>query len=377
MMPRNYCLAASVLVMVALVLPQTSAAQDLQYSSTTKLELAGTAGRVMNVVSRLGGGSEETKETVYLKEDRMRTDDEGSSTILDLRQQRYVILNHDQKTYAVMAFSEMAQMAEQMAAATEDAVDEARSEAGQQTEEHPGAEGDSATMEYDLKVERTGESKTIRGHRAERVLMVMTAKGTQVAEQEGEEDVEGSLVLANEMWVTTDSNGEMAPLFAFQEQMAESMAASFEGIGTSAQAMGDGLQAAFASDPRMGEMMKDAAEEMSELDGFPLITMMKMVMVPGDLEFDAKTAFEGEPEKKEEVSATQRAGRMARSFARSRFGRGSKDDAEKEEAPAEPTQTTLMTVTTEITDVQRSSLSEDLFSIPSDYAERTLTTMHE
>lgn len=369
--------ALSALLLIALVLPQQSAAQDLQYTSTTKLELEGAAGRAVNFVSRLTGQSNETTETVYLRGNRMRTDDEGSSTILDLDQQRFIMLNHEAKTYAVMPFSQMAEMAEHMAERAEEAIEEARSE---MSDEDAAAMQRSAEedvqIEYDLKVERTGEVRDIRGHRAERVLMIMSARGKQQNPEDGQEPAEGALVLANEMWLTTDRSGELEPLFDFQERMGQGMQESFGDMAASGQSMGDAFGAAFASDPRMGEMMKGAAEEMSKMDGVPLISVMKMVAVPGKMEFDVALAF-GEKEEKEQVSASQRAGRAARSFMRGRFGRGNDAAEVEEEQEPELKQSTLLSITTEISDVQHAALSDDLFAAPADYEERTLMTLHE
>ncbi len=377
-MRRSFFIPALVvLLLVALTIPPSAQSQDLQYSSTTKLELSGAAGRAVNFISRLTGNSNETTETVYLKGNRMRTDDEGSSTILDLDAKRFVILNHENKTYTVMPFSDMAQMAEEMTANMEEAMREAQSEMSEEDRAamRRAQEDEDVEIEYDLKVERTGEMRDIRGHRAERVLMIMTARGKQKVEQEGEEeDLEGSLVLANELWLTSDNAGELEQMFAFQEQMGQSMTESFSGMNS--HSMDESFSAAFASDPRMGEMMANAAEEMAKLEGYPLISVMKVVMVPGDLEFDSELAFGDAEEEKEEVSTAQRAGRMARSFMRGRLGRGN-DDEPKEEEPRELKQSTLLTATTEISDVQNTALGDDMFAVPADYEERTLATMHE
>lgn len=365
----------AVLLLLSTTLAPSATAQDLQYTSTTKFELAGTAGRAMNFLSRLGGGNS-SDETVSISGKHMRTDSDNSSTIIDLESGRFIMLDHDNRMYTVMNFSEMTEMAEQMSAQAETMLEEAQAEAPT-TDNGRSLEEASAEIDYDVQVNRTGETRTIRGHRAERVLMTLSARGRTTPEAEGEEAVEGALVLANEVWLTTDPSGELQPLFDFQEEMASTMMSEFAEFSSQAQAMGEGLQSAFAADPRMGEMMKEASEELSKMEGVPLVSVMKLVAVPGTMDFNARMAFEGE-EPKEEVSTTRRAGRLARGILSNRLGRGNdNDEPEEEAAEVEPRQSTLMTMTTEVSDVQRTSLSNDLFTIPEGYSERNIMGMFE
>lgn len=366
---------AGALLLSVLLLPESLLAQDLQYTSKTRFELPGAAGRAMNVVSRIAGGSNESVETVYLRGKYMRTDTDETSTIFDLENGRFVMLDHDRKTYSVMNFTDMAAMAEEMAGRAEEAMAEARAEADADARRE--LEEANAEIEYDVDVRRTGQTRTINGHRAERVLMTLSARGRAIAENEGEEDVEGALVLANEMWLTNDPSGDLQPLFDFQEQMAKDMMGEMDEFGAQAQSFGEGLQSAFAADPRMGGMMEKAAEEMSKLDGVSLLSTIKLVAVPGNLQFDADAAFSDEGAKSNDTSVAQQATRAARGFLRGRLGRGNNDDAEEEEQDRTPKQSTIMTVVTEIADVQRASLSDDLFAIPSGYTERDLMNFYE
>lgn len=374
---------STTLFLVLLILPftvsESVSAQDLQYTTSTRMELEGTAGRVVNFLSRFAGRSDNPGETVYVKGNYMRTDTDGSSTILDLDDARFLFLNHEAKTYAEMKFADMADMAQDAVTQYEEAIEEARQEA--QKEADYQAEEMDLDLEYDVKVDRTGETRNIRGHRAERVLMILTAKGSHMVEQEDgqAETLEGSMVLANELWVTNDSNGELAPLFDFQNRMGSSMSDAFSDITSDAR-MGPTMTTAAGdmSDARMGEMLKKAADEMSEIDGNVLVTVTKFVIVPGNLTFDPKAAFSGEQEEKQEVTATQRAGRLARGLVRNRLGRRSGNDEQAEDPEEdEPRQTTLVTVMTEITDVQQRSLPSSLFEVPTDYQERTLATLHQ
>jgi hypothetical protein len=358
--------------------PEVSA-QDLKYTTKTSMELPGRAGTALRWAQRLAGGSSETLETVYLKDARMRTDTGESSVILDVEHGRMTFLDHGQRSFSVMTFADAMSMTEAMLADAETSIEEARRQADEARAEADEAgrslEEEGIEIKYDLKVERTGETKSVLGHRAERVLMIMQAEGSRAAQAEEEEDFEGALVLATEMWLTNDASGELAPLFTFHERSAAAMSEQAQSLATSAQSLGDGLAAAFASDPRMKEMTAKAAEEMAKMEGVSLASTMKMVMVPGGLTFDSKAAFAPE-EPREEVSTGQRAGRLARGLIRNRLGRGGNDEPAEEETPRAPSQSTLLTVKTEITDVSRASLENTLFEAPADYRESPLFQGH-
>lgn len=364
-------LGAALVIFASPVITTDVAAQDLKYTTTTSIELPGRVGTALRWAQRIAGGSSETVETVYLKDRRMRTDDGSSSVIMDLADGRMVFLDHDRKSYSVLTFADAAEMTEEMMVDAQAALDEARRDAEDAREEAGRSlEEEGVEVRYDVRVDRTGETKTIRGHRAERIFLIMAAEGSRVAQTEEEEDFEGSLVLATEMWMTNDASGELAALFSFYEQSAEAMSEHMQTFASSSQAFSEGLAGAFASDPQMREMTERAAEEMAQMDGVSLVSTMKMVLVPGGMTFDSRMAFDGETER-EEVSTTQRAGRLARGLVRSRLGRGGNNDADEEEEKA-PAQRTMMTIKTEITDVQRAALDAALFEIPQDYAETTL-----
>lgn len=372
---RSIIPIAAALILMALS-PQAVkhvVAQDLQYTTKTSIELPGTAGTVMRWAQRIGGGSNETAETVYLKDGRMRTDSDGSSTILDVSGGSMTFLDHQRKTFSRMTFADMMSMSEEVLADADQALSEARQEAaGTDSEARRALEEEGIDIRYDLKVDRTGETRSILGHRAERVLLIMQAEGSRVAQMEDEEDLEGAFVVATELWLTTDSSGELAPLFKFEQDAASAMSGHIQDMSASSQSFADGFAAAFSGDPQMREMTERASEEMAKMEGVSLASTMKMVVVPGGVTFNPRAAF-GEEEPREQVSATRQAGRLARGLVRNRLGRGG-NDAQEAEEPEErtPRASTLFTVRTEITDVSQASLDGALFETPGDYREAPL-----
>src|SRR5690625_7535305 len=96
----------------------------------------------------------------------MQTDSDNSSTIIDLDTGRYLILDHDNRMYSVMNFADMADMAEQMAAQSEEMLEEARAEA-RNADNGRSLEEANAENGYDVKGTRTGKTRCILWHRAE------------------------------------------------------------------------------------------------------------------------------------------------------------------------------------------------------------------
>jgi hypothetical protein len=359
-------------MMLFVVAPATSievAAQDLQYTSKTSMELPGRAGSVMRWAQRIAGGSSETTETVYLKDGKMRTDGGESSFILDVDTGQMIFIDHAARTYHTMTFSDLASMSEAMFAEAEEAMEEARREAAEAQDEAARAmEEEGIEIQYDLSVDRTGETRSILGHRAERVFMTMKAEGKRVAPTEEEEDFDGAFAIVSEMWITSDAQGELQPLFDFQQKAAQQMGSQVQDMAASAQSFSAGLAAAFASDPQMRQMAESAAEEIAQMDGVALLTTMKMVTIPASIAYNPRAVFE--EEEREEVTTTQRAGRLARGLVRNRLGRGG--DAADDEEEREDRIQTLLTIRTEITDVQRTPLDNAVFEIPGDYRESPL-----
>lgn len=88
------------------VAASAAAAQDVQYSTITKVDLGGG----MNAIMRMAGASE-VRETAYIKGKKLRSDGEKQSTIFDLDNSRYIILNHSEKTYMSVPLADMARAA--------------------------------------------------------------------------------------------------------------------------------------------------------------------------------------------------------------------------------------------------------------------------
>jgi hypothetical protein len=346
-------LSISVLIMLT-----GSAAADVKYESKTKVKFEGALGSMMNVLGKLGGAPDEVMETVYVKADKMRTDSEDESTILDLDRNRYITLNHKDKTYMVVTFREMQERFQKMMEEAKEGKE--AKEAPEKAEPSEKAEPATTDVKFDLSVDRTGETKKIDGHKADRVIMTLKAEATNVAPQESEQQgLEGTLVTVTDMWMSKDVKG-FDEVQEFQKKMGESM-------GETVLAGGDmsGLMSAFQKDPRMAAAMEKAKEESSKMEGISLLSTTYMVLVPKGVDYQQELVFGSEKDEKK-GGGFGGFGKLMKKAMESKLGAESEDE---EKTPQEPKQTTVLTVTTALENISTDTQPASLFEIPSDYKE--------
>jgi hypothetical protein len=318
-----------------------SAAQDLRYTTTTKMELAGAMGAMASMMPGMGDAVE---QTTYMKGSLVRTDDETTSSIMDWASGDIVQLDHAARTYTRLNFKEMA-------SAMADAMGEAAGEPGAET---PDPE---AQLEFKMSTDHTGRTETIGGYEADQVLLTI-----QIVPVEGsQEGPEGTMAVVSELWLSTDFP-EYQRMKELQTEVAGQFSQSLSGGG------GVGLQGIQGIDPRMGEAWAKNMEAMQELEGSPLRTTMHFVMVPADQELDREAVLAADEEGLGSAAAGAAAEEL--SSALSRLGRFGRKPEEQEEAA--PAQMSLMRATTEITDVTTTTLDDGLFEVPDGYTERVM-----
>jgi hypothetical protein len=126
-----------------------------------------------------------------------------------------------------------------------------------------------------------------------------------------------------------------------------------------------GLGAVFAQNPQFGEAMKKAAAEQQKIDGIAMKSTVYLVAVPATMTFDRALVLK--PADSGGGSAAKRA--MGGFLSGALGGKAKSEKADQ--APAK--QATVMTMTTEIRDVQTTSLAASLFDIPAGYREIPFT----
>jgi hypothetical protein len=145
--------ALSVLTLLALA---PASAQDVRYTTVSRGEFGGALGRWM----KLFGGSSEVTEVTSIKGAKLRSDTEGSSTVLDLDAKAFTWMDHEMKTYATMTFAQAVDRANAMVAQMEDSVEAAKA---QMEEAQAQREPQNVRYEVRFSSDRPGKKEQDRG----------------------------------------------------------------------------------------------------------------------------------------------------------------------------------------------------------------------
>ena len=343
-MPRSHRLSlAACLALAAAAAAHPAAAQDLTYTTTTKLEMSGTLGRILSLVTDL---DKPTVEKTYFQGARIRKDQEKSSSIMDWNAGTMTLLDHDKKTYTVLDF---AQMLEQTAAA----VEQARPEAGEMPD-----------VEVSVSSERTGKTETIAGYAAEQVVFVIEVKPKG---QGGEGDAPPTTALVTDLWLSAEF-----PEYRMMQQMQGEGLEALRQSG--AQAMAQAMAALAGTDPTLKEGWEKNLEAMKDLQGTALRTTTHFVSVPPGATLDRQKVLDTAGERVQEGGGMGRtaanAARQALGGLAGRFGRNRQQQQPQEAAP--PTQAVIMRVRSEIGDVGTGGVDPSVFQLPEGYTEKAL-----
>jgi len=333
-------LAAVGLALTALTAAAPAGAQDLTYTTTTKMEISGTLGRILSLVTDV---DKPMVEKTFFQGQRVRKDQDQSSSIMDWDAGALTLLDHKERTFTRIDF---AQMAGQMAGAVQ--------------EERPEAE--APDMEVTVTTDRTGKTETIAGYAAEQVVLVIEMKPKNAAE--GEEATPPATALVTDMWLSPDF-----PEYRMMQQMQGEATERLR--ESSAQGMAQAMGALAASDPAMKEGWEKNLEAMKELQGTVLRSTTHFVTVPPGATLDKQKVLDGAGEKVQEgggvAQGAANAARQALGGLAGRFGRGRQ---QQEAAPAAPTQAVIMRVRSEISDVGTGAVDPSVFGVPAGYTEK-------
>jgi hypothetical protein len=300
----------------------------------------------LGFLSGLLGGEQKEKVSVYghLK----RVDEDDTSTITDVDNRRMIFLNHDKDEYSVMTFEEMAEMIDEMTAWGKAKVDEkkAEMEADEDVPEY--------TADFDLEVHDTGKKKKIDGNEAKQKVMIIETIFQPKDEAAADSLPSGSFYVVTDMWQAEDIP-EMAVETEFNRSLGEAMGR--EMMETN---MASVMSQLLESDPRVGEAMEKAKEELGNMEGVTLESTMYFVTVPAGMDLDWEQAI---GEKEEENGGGGFGGFMKQAAKAAGVDAGDDDGEEK----SEPEQATLFSMERKIEDISDKERDLDYYQIPSDY----------
>ncbi|MFL6415402.1 MAG: hypothetical protein ACJ74Y_07005 [Bryobacteraceae bacterium] len=210
---------------------------DATYTETTKY----TGGTLIEmtqrmasnpILGRLAGGRlqsafQDQTSTVFVKGAKMARVGQATTTIFDLDAGTVTNVNNEKRTYSVETFEEMRQRMEKME---------------QRTNRNGGGE-----LEFDVKVTKTGQTRSIKEQTASETVMTLTAKSS---------GSQGQMVVKVDTWLVP-STSVSKELLDYQRKLAEKFAYAFGGAPSLGPAMGG---------------MSAAMKEMRKLDGYPVLS---------------------------------------------------------------------------------------------------------
>ncbi|MCG3156259.1 MAG: hypothetical protein DKINENOH_02882 [bacterium] len=249
---------SSTLLSVFLLFPILAwcASPGVKHSTITTMKFHGFMGTMM----KMAGGDKPHASTTYVQGHQQRSDqmdEKGTlvrSTIIDLDREVYITIEHKKKEYSEMTFAEFKEMMNKM----KSQLGTPQAEAGQKPAD--------VKVDFDVKVDRTGEKKSIAGFNTEKVILTMTAVGEKAATAT-EQGGTGTMVVTSTMWVTKDAKGYEEQM-AFWRLFGEKMGMDMSGGG---QNMMAGLQA----NPQLAKAVAKLAEESRKLQGFAVLVESK------------------------------------------------------------------------------------------------------
>jgi hypothetical protein len=184
------------------------------------------------IMGRLAGGRlqaafQDQVSSVFVKGAKMARVGQATTTIFDLDAGTVTTINNEKRTYSVETFEDMRQRMEKM----------------QQRTNRDG----QGELEFDVKVTKTGQTRSIKEQTASETVMTLTAKNS---------NSQGQMVVKVDTWLVppTPVTKELAE---YQKKLAEKFAYAFSGAPGLGPAMGG---------------MNAASKEMRKLDGYPVLS---------------------------------------------------------------------------------------------------------
>ncbi|MGW8265680.1 MAG: hypothetical protein ACWGSQ_04880 [Longimicrobiales bacterium] len=351
--PRQVAPVLAVTALLPLTLPPGLQAQSLSYTAVSEVEFGGAMGMLMQMVP---AAQATQQQTFHVKGNYLRMDSRERSTIMDVVDGRYTMLDHEARTFYSMT-------AEDMQAHLEGTREQMAAYWGTPLlgEGLPG----EGSHEFRIATDRTGRTRNFGGYSAEQVLMTveMIPDSPEAVEAAA---MMGRTVFFTETWISDDFPGA-AEYQEVQEKMGESILQSGEG------AVAGLMSGVLAGNPNLMEAIEKNQAEMSGLKGVPVRTVLHLVSVPAGMEFDAEAvlAAADEPLAVDEMPSDPEAARE--SMERMLGGllgreRGGRQDPQALAGPA--VQAITMRSTTTIQEIRTDALPDDLFRPPPNYAER-------
>lgn len=356
----------------ALLLPALLFARGYTIQSIVDTHFEGGLGSVVGMAARMTGHNlRNVATTTYLQGHQLRTDNALSGMIYDLDAERVITIDHKEKTYSSMTFAEMSAAMEK---ARKSAEQSRAKEAAKASKADPATatKDGEVKVKYHVQVDRPGthDRSLVPGYDAEHVYVTITLDA-EATPDKGKAEQIGSMVLLLDQWITKDA--PLAPAYAeFYRLFSKKLGREFK-------SQMQGMQAMFASDPRMKDGFEAAAKELQKVQGIPLSSTTHVVLVPVNMTFNrdqavslgsaAQTtaAAEVEAEKSEKPKGGFRGFLGKVKTVAVEAGKQLEKAGQKNDAP--PRQSTLLEILDRTTSVAVGAVPAAMFAPPAGYRE--------
>lgn len=216
---------------------------DFTYEETSKV----TGGAIVSMMKFAGAFSkdarranEPTTSTVAIKGNRLARKSQLTGSVIDLDAETITTINFEKKTYFTMTFAQM-----------KEAMDNAMKQMNQ------SKDPDAPDMQFDIKLNDTGQTRNINGIATHEVIVTMTMQGT-----DQKSGAKGGLNVVTDSW--------LAPKVAGYDEVREfyrRMATKMNWV--------PGAGGMF-NRPDIARGMSEVYKEGAKMDGIPVMQLVKM-----------------------------------------------------------------------------------------------------
>jgi len=318
-------------VISSLLLPAAISWADFKYSETTKIGGGAMAGMVKFASSVSGRTNQPLQSTKYVKGNRMRIENgDGSVQIIDLDGRRIISVDSARKTYGVITFDEMRAQIQRMRQRLQAAQEEKNAQ---------------FSVSPKVQVTSTQNTRSILGETTREVQVKVDMDIQAQSSDTSSGNVKGTMTFENELWVAPSVRG-YDEVKEFYRRLAEELNWAPGGGAT--------------DDPRMTKAMAETLKNSEALKGMPLLKVLKLTP-SGTSQTSGRNPRGTSSESSDSTNSNEALVKGLGGI----FGGKKKDQAQNDD----PSDSSLMTTTMEVTSFSGSALDSQLFEIPSGYTQ--------
>jgi hypothetical protein len=327
---------------------------DFTYEETSKI----TGGAIVGMMKFAGAFSkdarrvtEPTNSIVAIHGNRMVRKSQITASITDLDAETITTINLEKRTYTVMTFAQMKQAMEDMSRQME-------KQKGNTADTPPSGDA-KPDVKFKVKVDDTGQTRTINGLSTHEVIMTMTMEGT-----DDKSGAKGALDVTTDSWLAPRVPG-YEEVIAFYRRMSERLNFVPGGAG------------GMLNRPDIARGMSELYKEGAKLNGIPVLQVVKMGGSVDNVPQDSNNRDNSRQSSSSSSSSSSSApptsvGGAIGSALGGRFGLGRKKKDQAQDQPADASNNgsasgSLLEMTMELTNYSSAPVDSNLFVIPAGY----------